>query len=96
MQDGSTKSGELLLAADGTMTGCGGEGTWEITSEKNVITTRFEGTNYRVRFNATASEAAVIEPASTPQSRMVRSSESIEIEAEQSSLLSALPAPVKV
>jgi len=74
MHDGAKKNGEYVMRENGTCTGCGGEGTWE-TVEKNVITTKFHNINHRLKFNADATEALVLEPVRNPQSKMVKSAE---------------------
>ena len=78
MHDGATKNGEYIMREDGTCTGCGGEGTWQIT-EKHVITAKFHGVTHRLKFNADASEAVLLEPVRNPQTKMVKSPDSTQV-----------------
>jgi hypothetical protein len=66
MHDGSTKNGELILKEDGSMTGCGGEGTWEIGNERYSIKTTFNGITHKIKFNSECNEGLLIEPLRNP------------------------------
>lgn len=88
MHDGTTKNGELVLREDGTLTGCGGEGTWEIGNERYSIKATFNEVTHRIKFNSEVTEGILIEPIRSPATKCVKSNEAIEVDAG-SSLVSA-------
>ena len=68
-QDGTNDLGQTLVyREDGTLTACGGEGTWKVQSVKPEITvlTNFHSTDYVIKYNEDATKGVVVTPKGAP------------------------------
>lgn len=69
LHNGLDKTCDCVFREDGTMTGCGAQGSWVVV-DADTIWTRFHNIEHTLQFNVEATEAVLLTPMRDPQSRM--------------------------